>query len=67
MKIEVIQASSQAEKNELIYNAVKKYAPKDSQIVNFGCTVNEKEKYSYIEVSVLVGLLLASGCVQTLS
>ena len=61
MKIGVIQASSQAEKNELIYNAVKKYAPKDSQTVNFGCTVNEKEKYSYIEVSVLVGLLLASG------
>ena len=45
MKIGVIQASSQAEKNELIYNAVKKYAPKDSQIVNFGCTVNDKEKY----------------------
>lgn len=62
MKIGVIQASSQAEKNGLIYSAVKKYAPKDSQIVNFGCTVNEKEKYSYIEISVLVGLLLASGC-----
>lgn len=60
MRIGVIQASSQAEKNELIYNAVKKYAPKDAQIVNFGCTVNEKEKYSYIEISVLVGLLLAS-------
>ena len=61
MIIGVIQASSQAEKNGLIYSAVKKYAPKDSQTINFGCTVNEKEKYSYIEISVLVGLLLASG------
>ena len=61
MKIGVIQASSQAEKNELIFSAVSRYAPKDSQIVNFGCTADEQEKYSYIEVSVLVGLLLASG------
>ena len=61
MKIGVIQASSQAEKNELIFSAVSRYAPKGSQIFNFGCTADEQQKYSYIEVSVLVGLLLASG------
>ena len=63
MKIAVIQASSQDEKNELIYSTVKKYAS-DSDVINFGCTKDETIKYSYIEISVLVGLLLASGAVD---
>ena len=63
MKIAVIQASSQAEKNELIYSTVKKYAS-DSEVINFGCTKDEEIKYSYIEISVLVGLLLSSGAVD---
>ena len=62
MKIAVIQASSQAEKNELIYGAVKKYAS-DADVINFGCTKDE-EKYSYIEISVLVGLLLSGKAVD---
>lgn len=64
MRIGIIQASSQAEKNELIFNTVKKYAPKDSEVINFGCTLDEQEKYSYIDVSVLVGILIASGAVD---
>ena len=64
MRIGIIQASSQAEKNELIVNTVKKYAPKDAEVINFGCTLDEQEKYSYIDVSVLVGLLLSSGAVD---
>ena len=63
MKIAVIQASSQAEKNELIYSTVKKYAS-DSEVINFGCAKDEEIKYSYIEISVLVGLLLSSGAVD---
>ena len=64
MRIGIIQGSSQAEKNELIYNTVKKYAPKDAEVINFGCTLEEQEKYSYIDVSVLVGILLASSAVD---
>ena len=63
MKIAIIQATSQINKNELIYSAVKKYAS-DSEIYNFGCFENEKCSYSYIEISVLVGLLLASKSVD---
>lgn len=48
MKIGVIQASSQAYKNQIIYDAVCKYAPKEAEVINFGCTTEEKEKYSYI-------------------
>ena len=63
MKIGVIQASSQAQKNSLLFNTVKRSAP-DSVVVNFGCKENEEEKYSYIEISLLTGLLLASGSVD---
>lgn len=63
MRIAVIQASSQAAKNELIYSAVKKYAA-DAEVINFGCFGNEDNKYSYIEISVLVGLLLSSNSVD---
>ena len=63
MTIGVIQASSQAQKNSLLFNAVKRYAP-DSMVVNFGCKENEAEKYSYIEISMLTGLLLSSGSVD---
>lgn len=63
MKIAVIQASSQSQKNELIYSTVKKYAI-DSEVINFGCFGDEQNKFSYIEISVLVGLLLASRSVD---
>ena len=63
MKIAVIQASSQSEKNELIYSTVKKYAS-DADVINFGCSKDEEIKYSYIEISVLVGLLLSSKAVD---
>ena len=63
MKIAVIQASSQALKNELMYETVKKYAG-DAEVINFGCRADEIEKYSYIEISLLAGLLLASEAVD---
>lgn len=46
MRIGVIQASSQAAKNQMIYDAVVKFAPKESEVINFGCTLEEKEKFS---------------------
>ena len=64
MKIGMIQASSQAGKNELIYSTVKKYAPSDAEVFNFGCTKDEAECYSYIDISILIGLLLNSGAVD---
>ena len=48
MRIGVIQASSQAAKNQMIYDAVTKYAPKGAEVIIFGCTMEKKEKYSYI-------------------
>ena len=64
MKIGVIQASSQADKNELLYDTVFKHAPEGAEVINFGCTKEEKDRYSYIDISVLVGILLASDSVD---
>ena len=63
MKIAIIQASSQINRNKLIYSAVKKYAP-ESDIYNFGCLDEDACSYSYIDVSLLIGLLLESGSVD---
>ena len=63
MNIGIIQATSQAEKNQLLFDAVKKYAAND-EIINFGCKANESERFSYVEISVLAGLLLASEAVD---
>ena len=64
MKIGVIQASSQAEKNELIFHTAKKYVPSGAEVINFGCTIDEPDAYSYIDISILVGLLLAGKTVD---
>ncbi len=63
MRIAVIQATSQISKNALLFNATKKYA-RDSEVFNFGCTESDAEKYSYIEISLLIGLLISSKSVD---
>lgn len=63
MKIGIIQASSQNDKNALLFETVRKYAG-DAEVINFGCNGSEDESFSYIEISVMIGLLLASGSVD---
>ena len=63
MKIGIILASSQAEKNLLLYNTVVQYAVNDN-VINFGCREDERERYSYVEIAVLAGLLLESKAVD---
>ncbi|MBO4367080.1 MAG: RpiB/LacA/LacB family sugar-phosphate isomerase, partial [Clostridia bacterium] len=63
MRIGVIQASSQAEKNVLLFDTVSRYAT-GSDIINFGCRPQDACRYSYIEISILAGLLLSSGSVD---
>ncbi len=59
----MIQASSQYEKNTLLFDTVCKYAEEHS-VINFGCCGSEQKKYSYVEISIEVGLLLAGGAVD---
>ncbi len=64
MKIGVIQASSQAGKNSYIFETVRRFAPGGSEVINFGCTPEESNKYSYVDISLLIGLLLESEAVD---
>ena len=59
MKIAVVQASSQAEKNDMLFRYTQKYA-KNSEVMNYGCFSDDVEKYSYIEIALLVGMLIDS-------
>lgn len=65
MKIGVIQATSQKDKNELLYNCTKtSVKPYGHEVINFGCFADEPCSFSYIEIAVAVSLLLASGAVD---
>lgn len=65
MKIGVIHATSQAEKNKLLYACTQKaVVPYGYEVVNFGCFANEEASYSYVEVAIEISLLLASGAVD---
>lgn len=63
MRVGVIQASSQTGKNNVLYETVLKNA-KQHEVVNFGCFPNEKETYSYVDISIEIGLLIASGAID---
>lgn len=63
MRIGVIQASSQTGKNNILYETVLRNA-KQHEVVNFGCFPNEKETYSYVDISTEIGLLIASGAID---
>lgn len=63
MRIGVIQASSQAGKNGMIFRTVRQAAA-GSEVINFGCRPGEEERYSYVEIALLAGLLLAGGAVD---
>ncbi len=60
MKIGIILASSQNDKAKIIENILKDIV--DGEIINFGCFDNEE--LSYVEVSLLIGLLINSGVVD---
>lgn len=63
MRVGVIQASSQTGKNNILYETVLRNA-KQHEVVNFGCFPNEKETYSYVDISIEIGLLIASGAID---
>ncbi len=63
MRVGVIQASSQTGKNNVLYETVLRNA-KQHEVVNFGCFPNEKETYSYVDISIEIGLLIAGGAID---
>lgn len=64
MKIGVIVASSNKDKNQLVFEAVRKVAePKGHSVINFG-VFDDGENFSYVEISLVIGMLLNRGIVD---
>lgn len=63
MKIGVIQASSQTSKNTILFEFTKKNA-KQHEVANFGCFESETENYSYVDISLQIGMLISSGAID---
>lgn len=65
MKIGVIQASSQKEKNGILFQSVTKSVESlGHEVINFGVLEDSSENFSYIEIAVCISLLLASKSVD---
>ena len=65
MKVAVIQASSQKDKNSLIYNSLMKAVKhKGYEVINFGVFQYEIIEYSYVETAMLISILLESKSVD---
>lgn len=64
MRIGVIQAYSQRDKNPVLFSGVREAVPPEYQVVNFGVNPGSTEEISYVTVAVCVCLLLGSGAVD---
>lgn len=65
MKVAVIQASSQKDKNILMYNSLRKIVKdKGYEVINFGVFQDEDVEYSYVETAMLISILLESKAVD---
>lgn len=65
MKIGVIQASSQKEKNCMIFESVTKAVESlGHEVINFGVFDDSSQKFSYVEIAICVSLLLSSKVVD---
>lgn len=65
MKIGVIQASSQKDKNAALFDAVTRAAePRGHEAVNFGVFADSTQSFSYIEIAICASLLLSSNAVD---
>ena len=64
MRIGVIQASSQKQKNPFLERGVRLAVPEEWRVVNFGVFPEEETEISYVEIALCAGLLLESGAVD---
>lgn len=65
MKIGIIQASSQMDKNEMLYRITKNVVAKYGyEVMNFGVKLEEKQSYSYTEIALLIALLVNSKVID---
>lgn len=65
MKIGMIQASSQSDKNSILKNSVNMAVRgKEHEVINFGVFGEEKRTYSYVKIALCISLLIESKAVD---
>lgn len=65
MKIGVIQATTQAEKNNALYYTVKDVVKSyNYDVLNFGVSADSEIEYSYTEIAFLISLLINSKTID---
>lgn len=65
MKIAIINASSQKDKNQLLFKTVKDVVKvQGHEVINFGVFPEEEENYSYIQMAICASILLESKAVD---
>ncbi|MDY3041055.1 RpiB/LacA/LacB family sugar-phosphate isomerase [Streptococcus pluranimalium] len=64
MKIGVIQASTRTEVNELLYKSVQKACDPEDEVINFGIFPDDSEKFSYVEIAVMISLLIETESID---
>ena len=61
MKIAIINENSQASKNKIIYDALKKVADKkEYEVFNYGMENSEENNLTYVQAGLLAGILINS-------
>lgn len=63
MKIALINENSQAAKNDIIYNSLKKVVePKGHEVFNYGMyTAEDEAQLTYVQIGILTAILINSG------
>lgn len=64
MRIGIIQATSQKDKNEILEEYVRQAVTSKGEVVNFGIFSNSDVKLSYVQISLAIALLINSGAVD---
>ncbi|MDG3142011.1 RpiB/LacA/LacB family sugar-phosphate isomerase [Streptococcus suis] len=61
MRIGVIEESTRADINELLFALTCQSASHGDEVYNLGIFPNEEQNYSYVEVAVMISLLIETG------
>lgn len=64
MKIGIIQASSQKDKNQILESTLQKVVSGENQIINFGVKPQMQTALSYVDIALCISLLLSGGAVD---